>query len=337
MKRIHYPFALFLILSGITSHAQLLPIYGGERAGLSSLVFLKNDMSPRSSAMSGASVANNGDAYAFMTNPASATQVKENAWAMSNYFLGAGVNQSFFSGIFPLKDGVSSLGFQLNALNSGEIIERTEFQPNGTGRSIFVTNMAAGIGYARQLSKQFSLGVNVKYIYEGIADYSNHTASTDVSFLYNTEYKELQFAVMIQNFGGSSSLSGDNLAVAFNRNSGSALEANTVPTVFCMGISAVPWREGDHSLRTSFQLNHPNDNAENYRLGFEYGFKELLALRTGIRLNVAGQPYPTFGFGLRTRALGQSLFVDYAINPTDLLGFQHNIGLRLIILKHTRE
>lgn len=329
-------FTFLLLLCGTSVlRAQLIPIYGGERAGLSALVFLKNDMSTRSLGMAGASVANDGDAYAFMTNPAAAMQLEGQSWSSGNYFVGGGVNQSWLSGAFPLKDRVSVLGVHLNGLNSGEIIERTEFQPEGTGRSIYVTNLAVGVGYARQLSSLFSVGVNVKYVYEGIAEFTNHTAAVDVSFLYKTDYKKLQFAVMVQNFGGNSSLSGDNLAVAFNRTPGTALEDNTVPTQFQMGVSAVPWESGHHSLRTSLQLNHPSDNAENYRLGVEYDYRKILALRTGIRLNVAGQPYPTFGFSVRSMVGAHPLHIDYAVNPTDLLGFQHHIGLRFTILKNT--
>jgi hypothetical protein len=140
---------------------------------------------------------------------------------------------------------------------------------------------------------------------------------------------------MIQNFGGNSSLTGDNIAVAFNRSSTSTFEDNTVPTRFQMGVSAVPWESGHHSLRTSLQLNHPNDNAENYRIGVEYDWHKILALRTGLRLNVAGQPFPTFGFSVRSLVGMHPFHIDYAVNPTDLLGFQHHIGLRFTILKNS--
>lgn len=319
------------------AEAQLIPIYGGERAGLSSLVFLKNDMSARSLGMAGASVANDGDAYAFMTNPAAAMQLDGSSWSASNYFIGSDVHQSWLCGSFPMKDKVSVLGVHLNSLNSGAIPERTEFQPGGTGRSIYVTNLSAGIGYARQLSSLFSVGVNLKYLYEGIAEYSDHTAAVDVSFLYKTDYKKLQFAVMVQNFGGNSSLSGSDLPVGFNRSASGDLEDNTVPTRFMMGVSAVPWEANGHSLRTSLQLNHPNDNAENYRIGLEYSWRSILSVRSGMRLNVRGQPYPTFGFSVRSLMGMHPLYLDYAVNPTDLLGFQHHIGLRFSILKNERR
>lgn len=314
--------------------AQLLPIYGGERAGLSTLSFLKNDLNPRSLGMGGASVANDGDAYSIISNPASLSLLDENSFAVSHTFLGAGLNQSFASGVFQLEDKISSLGFSVNALNSGAMKERTEFQPGGTGRDVYLTNMAIGATYTRQLSALFSAGVSLKYIYEGIANYTNSTITTDVAFLYTTDVKDLQFAVMIQNFGGNSTLGNgqDDIPVLFNRNTGISLDENIVPTVFKLGASFVPYESKQQSLTIAGQLNHPNDNAENYRLGAEYEYLNIFYARAGYRVNVKGQGFPTFGFSLKHRLGHHPFYIDYAANPTEFLGLQNSIGLRLRIL-----
>ncbi len=327
-----------ILLVGTGLRAQILPNFGGERAGLSALSFLKNDLNPRSVALGGASLSLSGDAYSPLTNPAALTDLESSALALSHQFIGAGINQSFATGSFGLKDGVSKLAFSLNALNSGEMEERTEFQPMGTGRQVYVTNLAFGATYARQLSALFSAGVTVKYIYEGIANYSNHNATVDVAFLYKTDYKDLKFAVMVQNFGGNSSLGNEDkdIPVVFNRNEGISLDANTVPTVFSLGISMVPWSTENQSLLTAVQLNHPNDNAENFRLGLEYRAYNLFFARAGYKVSVKGQSRPTFGIGLRSRMGAHPFYIDYAVNPNDFLGFQHNVGIRVQINNDSR-
>ncbi len=327
-----------VLLLTLTAKAQILPIYGGERAGLSTLSFLKTDMSTRSTGMGGASVANTGDAYSVINNPAALTHLRSTSVALSHLFLGAGINQSFASGIFPLDD-VSNLGVSVNSLNSGDMEERTEFQPQGTGRSIVVSNMALGLTYSRQLSALFSAGVTVKYIYEGIAGYSNSNATVDVAFLYETDFKDLKFAVMVQNFGGNSSLSSDDddLPVVFNRTTGISLDANVVPTIFKLGASFKPYNTEQQSITASAQLNHPNDNAENYRLGVEYEYMEIFFARAGYKISVRDQDYPTFGIGVRARIGGFPLYIDYAANPTNYLGIQNNIGLRINIINDSRE
>ncbi|MGB0176126.1 MAG: PorV/PorQ family protein [Owenweeksia sp.] len=328
----------FAVLLATGVRAQLLPNFGGERAGLSALSFLKNDLNPRSIGLAGASVALSGDGYSILNNPAALTDLDNTAYALSHQFIGAGINQSFASSVFGLKDNVSKLAISVNALNSGEMEERTEFQPMGTGRQVYVTNLAVGATYARQLSALFSAGITVKYIYEGIANYSNHNATVDVAFLYNTDYKDLKFAVMVQNFGGNSSLGNENkdIPVVYNRTEGISLDANTVPTVFSLGLSMVPWKQEKQSLMAAAQLNHPNDNAENFRFGLEYQTNDLFFARAGYRISVKGQSWPTFGVGLRTRMGAHPFYIDYAINPTDFLGFQHSIGLRVQINNDSR-
>ena len=101
MKRRILVIALFIAFS---TQAQLIPNFGGERAGLSALSFLKNDISPRSLGMAGASTALNGDGYSILQNPAGMYELEGQAWTLTNSFLGAGINQAFISAIFPLKN-----------------------------------------------------------------------------------------------------------------------------------------------------------------------------------------------------------------------------------------
>ena len=337
MKKLILLFSFSLFISGLS--AQVLPNFGGERAGLSTLSFLKNDMNPRSLAMGGASVALSGDAYSAITNPATLTDLENTSIALSHIFLNGGVNQSYLNAAFPLKSDVDVLAFSVNALNSGAMEERTEFQPMGTGRQVYVSNIAVGATYSRKLSNLFSAGVTLKYIYEGVANYVNHNATVDLAFLYNTDFKDLKFAVMVQNFGGNSTLNAndDDIPVVFNRKTGVNLDANTVPTVFSMGISMVPFKQESQSLLASVQLNHPNDNAENIRIGLEYELKQLLFARAGYRISVKGQSLPTFGVGFKTRLGANPLHLDYTINPTDYMGFQQSIGLRININNDSRN
>jgi hypothetical protein len=287
--------------------------------------------------MSGASVALQGDGFATITNPAAATDVNSFNATISNYSVGAGVQQSFFSALIPRKDKLANYGLSVNFLNSFAMDVRTEFQPEGTGEKFYVTNMAIASTYAQELSDMFSAGISLKYIHEQVDSYNNGTVAADVSFLYKTDYKDLKFAVLVQNFGGNSSLNGDEIKSDFNRNDPVSPGNYSVPTVFSLGASVVPWEEDKQSILVSIQLNHPADNAENYRLGVEYEYLELLFLRAGYKLNVEGQPFPTFGFGLRHRVGGHPLQLNYAANPTEYLGVLHTVGLSFTLNQMTRE
>lgn len=334
MKKTLY--LIIICMLPLVGWAQLLPTFGGERAGLSALSFLKNDVSPRSAAMSGATVSLEGDPYSIWQNVAGMSDNSGNSFALTSMFLGAGINQSFVSGIFPFSSNTAALGLSINTLNSGAIEERTEFQPEGTGRMIYVNNTAFGLSYSQELSANFSLGGTLRYIYENLADFTNHAINVDVGFLYKTDFKDLRFAVLIRNFGGNTSLTGQFLASNYNRTPGTTLESNTLPNVFSLGLSLVPWKNERHAILTAFQLNHPNDNAENYRLGVEYNYMQILFIRSGLKINVKGQCLPTLGMGIRMMLGAHPLHFDYAATPTDYLGVQHLVGLRFSLNKTSR-
>ncbi|MFN3951224.1 MAG: PorV/PorQ family protein [Thermaurantimonas sp.] len=329
-------FVLMFVLNQSVTHGQVFPNYGGERAGLSALTFLKNDINPRSVAIGGASSAISGDAYSVISNPAALVQVGNKGFTLANKFIGAGVNQSFLSFVNPQSDETSAWGFSLNSLTSGFIKERTEFMPGGTGREFSVVNMAFGATYAKLLSEQFSFGVTLKYVYEHIAGFDNHTAAVDMAFLYKTDFKKLQFAAVLQNFGGSSSLaSRDDIPVTFNRTTGVALESNPVPTVFSIGMSIEPYRVDKHSILAAFQISHPNDNSENIRLGGEYSYDDVFFGRIGYKINVLGHVFPTAGVGFAIpTGTDQILMMDYAISTTRFFGSQHIIGVRFMLPKN---
>lgn len=318
---------VLLLLLGHVAKAQVLPNFGGQRAGISALSFLKNDLNPQSMGMAGASVALDGSAYSSFNNPAGLSKLDQHSIAVSHLLIGAGVQQSYL-GIYRKLSNEGTAGLSINSLNSGAMKVRTEFQPNGTGQLFYVNQTAFGLNYAQKLSEMFNVGLAINYIYESMAEYKNHTATVNIGFLYETDFKDLKFAVNIQNFGGNSSLNGSALPVDFNRNQ-VTLEDYTVPTVFKMGFSFVPYTKDKHQILASAQLNNPNDNSENLRFGVAYDYARLLQVQTGIKLSVAGQSYPTLGLAYRSRIGNYPLFVRYSINPTNYMGTQHLFGIEI--------
>lgn len=317
------------LLGASAAHAQLLPSYGGERAGASALSFLKNDLHVGSVGMAGAHVALVGNPYSWNGNPAGASDVNERSLALSNGFVGGGVQHSLIALTLPSKDKTTSIGFVGNVLQTGAFEERTEFLPEGTGRMLYGTHASLGIGVAKRLSEQFSMGLVVKGIHEVVGDYRNTTAGVDIGFLYRTDVRGLQFAVALRNFGGSSALQGDFLASLFNRAPVATLNKNTLPTEFCMGINGIAWSKDKQVLRMGIQLNHPNDNAENYRIGLEYTANDRLVIRSGVALQVAGRTWPALGFSAKGRLGRQAIWIDYAATPTAFTGIASVVGMRL--------
>ena len=316
---------IIFVLVGSQAKAQLLPNLGGQRVGISTLTFLKTDLSPRSMALSGANLALSADGMSAFHNPALMAQNKQTQFTINNLAIGAGMNQSWFSTIIPLKGSNSAFGVNFNYLSTGAMKVRTEFQPTGTGELFYANQFSVGLSYSKKLSDRFSFGTTLKYIREQLAQYSNNTIALDLGLLYTTDIKDLKFGVVVRNFGGNSTLAGDFIAVDFNRRPLS-LDQNNVPTIFRLGASIKPIQKDNHSVLFAAQLEHSNDNSENIRLGAEYAFKELLYARIGYKIGVFGESMPSMGVGYRATIKRNTLMINYGVNPTQYLGVLHAFG-----------
>lgn len=326
--------SIFLLLAGFTSlslQAQVFPNLGGQRAGISAMPFLKNDLSPRSVGLGGASLAMDGDPYSMAVNPAAASLATYPTMAVTSRRMPAGIFQSYLGGILPLKDR-SALLVSLNYFSTGTQKRRTEFQPFGDGTVYSSDAAKVGIGYSKSLSKMFSFGLNLNFINERLAQYSANAITADLGFLYKTDWRDLSFAVGFQHFGGNSTLSGNDLAVMYNRTDGVVKEGYGAPTLFSMGVSMLAFQETVHKITVSGQLNHPNDNAENLRFGAEYTFDSLFFARAGYKINVKGESYSA-GVGVRTRIGAFPLRIEYALAPNSYLGMFHTLGITIGFIK----
>jgi len=321
---------LFLLLS-FQTFGQVFPNLGGQRAGISAFPFLKNDLSPRSVGMGGAGLALSGDGFSMGVNPAGGVNNQFPTIALSSRNLPAGLFHSYLAGVLPTKNNDAWM-FSMNYLTGGEQRRRTEFQPFGDGTQYSADAMKFGLGYSKSLSKMFSFGVNINYIREQLAQYSTNAASVDLGFLYKTDWKDLSFAVGLQHFGVNSTASGSELPVAYNRAGGVNKDSYGAPTLFSMGVSMVPYSKNGYKLTISTQLNHPNDNAENIRLGVEFQADSLFFVRSGIKINVPGEFF-SFGAGFRSRIGAFPLMVEATSLPTTNLGWQFILGLSIGIQK----
>ena len=337
MKRpvlFHRSLVFCWILAAMTVEVvgQIFPNLGGQRAGISAISFLKMEHNPRTSGMGGAAVAITGDPFACQWNPAAITDLTSIQTAVSATLWPAGLNQGNAVAVLPtLKYG--SFGISAAALTSGPMEKRTEYLPNGTGETFYVNNTSVGITYAKTLTEMFSYGLTARYINESIDQFSAHTAAFDLGFAYKTDFKGLRFAVVVNNFGLNSRLKPklkSNMAPI-------DIESYPAPTVFSIGASMKVLKNERNTLLAAFQLNHPNDNAENLRLGLEYTWRSLFYLRAGYKINVPDQKLPTAGVGFNMRIRKNPLQLDYMIEPMQRFGWAQRISLTIIFNNEKRS
>lgn len=330
MQAFEFRSGFFIVwLSVLWSEAQLLPNLGGQRVGISSFTFLKNDVSPRAIGLSGAVTTLKGDEYASQWNPAALVETGSHSVAASTRLYAAGINHSFFATNFRLRE-TDFMAISVNNMSSGQMERRTEFFPNGTGEFFSVNAMALGVSYSKALTYKFSFGTTLKYLHEVYDVYTSHNAVVDVGFIYRTDYRNLRFGVFLQNFGPSAAARGDYRPVSFVSRSPSQ-ERYSAPTVFKIAGSMDVLQAGNHAIVCLAEINHPSDNATHLRFGAEYLYQNLLYFRAGYGVNLAGQRLPSFGTGFRTIVKNQTIYLNYAFTvPTAFTGVNHNIGLALV-------
>ena len=103
-----------------------------------------------------------------------------------------------------------------------------------------------------------------------------------------------------------------------------------------MGFAFEPYQTDMERLTTSIQLNHPNDNAENFRLGAEFAWNNTLFLRAGFK-RTFGQPIfcddgtnaedYTAGVGFFAPVAFMNVNVDYSFAHFNRLGYAHRISM----------
>jgi len=333
---------LFLfLLQRFTLNAQILPSFGEERTGISLGSALKIGAGARAIGMGESVVSVINDANAMYWNPAGMTQSIGNHVAFSQTQWFGGLQHRFASGLYKM-DEESAIGFSIANLNAGSIKVTTEFRPFGTGETINFGTSAFSLGYARQFTEQFSAGLTLRYLHEQAGTMRLNGVLFDAGTFYKTGLGTSRFAVAISNFGGKLTPSGtvktQGTSPNFNGGEASAFQSFDPPINFRIGFAMEPIIDSMQAWTVSVQLNHPNDNAENYALGTEYvrtfseAFPAKVIIRSGYIIGLEqGQFSAGAGMHLPINGNEYVLQLDYAYTDLAMLGAIHRFTIGMML------
>ncbi|MBI5645953.1 MAG: PorV/PorQ family protein [Ignavibacteriae bacterium] len=327
MKRRHILPVLLVCLccAAAPTRAQVIPLLGGQRAGISSLQFLKIGVGARAAALGEAAVAVVDDATALHYNPAGIANIAENQVHFSHTSWFVDLRHAFVGAVYRLSSA-DAVGVSFTSLSTDDMEITTETQPGGTGRYFSYGDMAVGLTYARALTQQFSFGATVRYVEETIDRLHTRAVLLDLGTAYHTGLGSTRFSVAVTNFGGNVSPEG---TVTPQRGAPvSSFQEFSPPTLFRIGFAFEPYEDDTHRLTTSVQLNHPNDNSENVSLGLEYSWGKLFHLRGGYKINVDEEQF-ALGAGMSTSVGFARAAFDYAFTAHETLDAVHRLSLTL--------
>ncbi|MGE5479584.1 MAG: PorV/PorQ family protein [Chloroflexota bacterium] len=346
MNKILSIIGLFALLTSVTAHAAEDP---GRQRGSSSQgkadktaavggQFLKIGVGARASAMGGAYSAVANDLTSLYWNPAGLANLHTITaeFDYCQYF--ADMSHSFAGASVPIGADFAA-GISFTSFGTNAIPVTTIDHPEGTGATYDINDMAVGITFAGFLTEQFSFGITAKYINNSIASVSSSGVAFDIGTLYETGIQGIKLGFAIQNLGGEQEYQGQDLGSQkklYEELWQAPLDvsyissAYSLPLIFRAGVASDIYTQDEHKVTGAFDFITVSDVAEQYNLGAEYTWNDLLSLRAGYQF---GNEQLGFSGGVGIKYLGSGFGgrFDYSISPTANLGLvnRFSIGVTL--------
>ncbi len=312
------------------------------KVGTTAAQFLKIGVGAKAIALGGTFVAQANDLSALYWNPAGLSNLTGSALQLARTDYLAGISYNFV-GFGTNLGAAGTIAASLIFLDSGSMVVRTEEMPEGTGEEFDVQNLALQVSYGKALTDKFSVGTTIKFIQETIWHSSATAIAFDIGVLFTTPYENLRLGANMANFGPKMRMEGRD--ILFSEDPNPTQEGNVeivnaqfltdghpLPLIFRIGLAWDAIKLPDHTIVILTDAAHPNDNSEYLNVGVEYSFRNLIALRSGMRniFETDGEQGLTFGAGLNFR-IDRSLRIrfDYAYADFGRLEETHWLTLDL--------
>jgi hypothetical protein len=288
--------------------------------------FLEITSDARSAAIGDAVNSYSGYSGALFHNPATMANmpVMLNSSFSVNTWIADIKHLAFSAMVSPSSGDYGVLGISVQSVDYGKVLG-TEVWNNEEGfinTEIFNPSaLAVGIGYAKMISDQFSVGGQVKFAYQELGksvvavgntyETKRNTADViayDFGTIFKTGVKSITFGMSVRNFSKG---------IQYEE------EQFQLPLLFTLGISAnvfdfAELSSENQSLMLSVDATHPRSHPEQVKVGMEYRFMNTLAIRGGYISGNSEDAF-TYGLGLSTSGLGVSSMgnveIDYCYTP----------------------
>jgi hypothetical protein len=313
----------------------------GDRRAQTGLKFLGLSPSPRTSALGGAVTAGGrATSEALFSNPAHMGRMErafDAAFNQVDWIADISYNSGSMA-VSPANGAYGTFGVSLVFVDYGEFIGTrragdTEEGFVDTG-AVTPSAMAIGFGYARELTDRFAVGGQAKFARQDLGEstmrhFSEHnysatqqntvnTIAFDFGIVYSTGFESLDFAVSARNF--SRELRYEEFGFE-------------LPLNFSIGLSMdmLDLTQADpdiHSFVLSVDGERPRDFSEQVRVGGEYTFMDMLAVRGGY-VYPSDEAGISLGAGLKAEILGGEFGFDYSYSQMGIFNNVNRLGVRL--------
>jgi len=275
--------------------------------------YLRIGVGARALGMGGAFTSICDDASATYWNPAGLTQLTQRQMTSMASLMSLDRSYNFLNYVTPVDDETNTIGISL--INFG-IKDLREFVKEGdSDKEIGKFNDTENtimVSYARKLNEKLSLGVNLKYLTQGMNTQQHHPKGRnkasglgiDVGTLYKIS-ENVKIGLMLQD--GRSYLKWE------------TDQTDRLPVVVKLGVSTKLFAE---KLTLSADVEQVEDNHKTkIYTGLEYWLRENLGIRAGV---FDTELTAGLGFTFPTKSI--NLQLDYSFAPDRFSDFKENIS-----------
>jgi hypothetical protein len=311
----------------VTVEARAQGSLGGQRAGTASATFLRIGVGARAVGMGETFVAVANDPSAIFWNPAGLASLQRRELALSHVQWPAEITYEHLTLIVPSRRLGGSVALQLGVLAT-DIVETTELQPYGTGRTFSYSDVVGGLAFARRWTDKLLVGAGIKWVREDLGSQvggpTTNAMLFDVGSIYYLGLGSVRIATSLTNFGSSLRPSGKYLSPYDGSNPG--YDAFDPPLMFRYGVAFEPVENDAQRLTTALEVNQPADNEQLIKAGAEWLFRGTVALRGGYNFRADALKLSA-GAGFLGEFGGYRGSLDYAYTDGGFLGTIHRLSL----------
>jgi hypothetical protein len=232
----------------------------------------------------------------------------------------ADIQYLYLAGVYNA-DILGSFGFSLIVPDYGDIygtrVDSTVAAGFVNTGLLDVSAFCLGVAYAREFTDKFTVGLQVKYVAQhlganlfqgeevGVIDTVENEISTmsyDFGLLFYPGFKSFAFGMSVRNFSPR---------ITYER------IGFELPLTFTLGVGMdildLFGDYPDYSFNISADMLHPRDWDEQYNVGAEFGYKDMIFLRAGYKFNSYAEGLNA-GVGIGTAGVK----IDYSYSKHDL-------------------
>ncbi len=322
MKKIFKQLILLLVL--IVTGQELAYSQTISKKGTTSAYFLQIHTGTRGSAMGGAVAGDVNDLSSMFWNVAGLADVKRSEIMIEQGNMFIDLSHNYLAASVPMGSG--TMGINITSLTMGEFEETTFDNPKGTGRTFRAYSYAVGLSYAKYLTSDFKVGVNVKYVNETISYSSAKGLAFDIGTIYKTPFDGIRLGVSITNVGTKMNMDGEDLITTTDLDKTGSGNYETdvklytdrfdLPHMLRVGLAYDAYQSKDFRATVTVDGTVPSNNIQSLSVGTELSFlNDLIQLRGGI---------PYIGLDDRIELFSGGIGINYPISTMKVqFGFSY--------------